>query len=89
MILTWSALLRLPHMLKRAGHVLNRIGNLAKGEERLLEHLSPQKTRKRPKLDASDIAAVYFYIFSVSFYSILLIFRQCVLSTWFNKMLGL
>jgi len=89
MILTSSALLRLPHMPKRAGHVLNRIVNLAKGAKRLLEHSSPQKTRKRPKLDASDIAAVYFYIFSVSFYSILLIFCQCVLSTWFNKVLGL
>ena len=41
-------------MPKRAGHVLNRLGNLAKGAKRLLEHLSPQKTRKRPKLDASD-----------------------------------
>jgi hypothetical protein len=31
---------------------------------------------------------MYFYISSVSFYSISLIFRKNVLSTWFNKMLG-
>jgi hypothetical protein len=41
-------------MPKRSGHVLNRLQNFAKGAKRLLEHLSPQKTRKRPKLDASD-----------------------------------
>ena len=48
-------------MPKRAGHVLNRLGNFAKGAKRLLEHLSPRKTRKQPKLDASDEEAVSYF----------------------------
>ena len=41
-------------MPKHAGYVLSRLENFAKGAKRLLEHLSPRKTCKRPKLDASN-----------------------------------
>ena len=41
-------------MPKRARHVLNQLENFAKGAKHLLEHLSPQKTRKQPKLDVSN-----------------------------------
>jgi hypothetical protein len=41
-------------MPKRPGRVLSRLENFAKGAKRLLEHLSPRKTRKRPKIDAFD-----------------------------------
>jgi hypothetical protein len=33
-------------MPKHPGHVLNQLGNFAKGAKRLLEHLSPRKTRE-------------------------------------------
>ena len=41
-------------MPKRPGNILNQLGNFAKGAKRLLEHLSPRKTRKRLKIGASD-----------------------------------